>query len=44
MNRQSGKDFMKARAAARAGAHHMGTNTNDEKGAEAAAKTKFGKP
>jgi len=35
---------MKARPAARAGAYHLGTNANDEKGAEAAAMAKFGKP
>ena len=44
LNPQSGKDFVKARAAARAGAHHLGTNGNDEKGAEVAAKARFGKP
>jgi len=35
---------VKARAAARAGVHHLGTNGNDEKEAEAAAKVRFGKP
>jgi len=44
LNLQSGKDFVKARAAARAGAHHLDTNSNDEKGAKVAAKARFGKP
>jgi len=44
LNPQSRKDFVKARAAARAGAHHLGANSNDKKGAEAAAKARFGKP
>jgi len=35
---------VKARAAAQAGAHHLGANGNDEKGAEAATKARFGKP
>jgi len=34
LNAQSGKDFVKARIAARAGAHHLGANANDEKGAD----------
>jgi len=44
LNPQRGKDFVKARAAARAGAHHLSANANNEKGAEVAAKAKFGKP
>jgi len=43
LNPQSGKDFMMARAAARAGEHHLGTNRNDEKWPKAAAKARFGK-
>jgi len=35
---------VKARAAAQAGAHHLGANRNDEKGAKAAAKARFRKP
>jgi len=44
LNPQSKKDFMKARTVARAGAHHLSTNCNNEKGTEAAAKTRFEKP
>jgi len=44
LNPQSRKDFVKARAAAWAGVHHLGANGNDKKGAEAAAKGRFGKP
>ena len=44
LNPQSGKDFVKARAAAQAGRHILAANSNDEKRAEAGAKAKFGKP